>query len=74
MHDGRGDARLPGSVALSQSLTAATAALLASQLLPPEIVEASVSPATVASWPAWLSPVLSWLSAVRALASVRLLN
>ena len=68
------NANLACSRALVLPALAAAAALLASQLLPPEIVEATVSPATVASWPAWLSPVLSWLSAVRALASVRLLN
>jgi hypothetical protein len=68
------NASLACSRALVLPALAAAAVLLASQLLPLEVVEATVAPATVASWPAWLAPVLSWLSAVRALASVRLLN
>ena len=74
------NAGLACSRALVLPALAAAAVLVASQLLPPEIAEAPPPPlagaavAGGASGPAWLSPVLSWLAAVRAVASVRLLN
>ena len=63
---------------------AAAAVLVASQLLTPEMTEApppipahgmgAPVPGVVSSWPSWLAPVLSWLSALRVSASVPLVN